>query len=123
MRLVHRVLLDAGGDPRALGGAVTAALCGHWEHDGRCRWPHHTLDAALILAVPNSTQDLPSRNLPTVRYPSESGSTSTVRLMGEQAGRPQPQLLREEAEALATDPVDRAEARAIMLDMESVRTW
>ena len=30
------------GDPAALGGAVTTALCGHWEHDGRCRWPHFT---------------------------------------------------------------------------------
>ena len=30
------------GDPAALGGAVTVALCGHWEHDGVCRWPHHT---------------------------------------------------------------------------------
>ena len=30
------------GDANALGGAVTTALCGHWEHDGPCRWPHHT---------------------------------------------------------------------------------
>jgi hypothetical protein len=30
------------GDPAALGGAVTTELCGHWEHDGPCRWPHHT---------------------------------------------------------------------------------
>ena len=30
------------GDPAALGAAVTVALCGHWEHDGPCRWPHHT---------------------------------------------------------------------------------
>ena len=30
------------GDPAALGGAVTTALCGHWEHDGPCRWPHFT---------------------------------------------------------------------------------
>ena len=30
------------GEPAALGGAVTVALCGHWEHDGDCRWPHHT---------------------------------------------------------------------------------
>ena len=30
------------GDVGALGGAVTVALCGHWEHDGPCRWPHHT---------------------------------------------------------------------------------
>jgi hypothetical protein len=30
------------GDVAALGGAVTVGLCGHWEHDGACRWPHHT---------------------------------------------------------------------------------
>lgn len=30
------------GDPAALGGAVTVALCGHWEHDGPCRWEHVT---------------------------------------------------------------------------------
>lgn len=30
------------GDPAALGGAVTTALCGHWEHEGPCRWPHLT---------------------------------------------------------------------------------
>jgi hypothetical protein len=30
------------GDLAAVGGAVTTALCGHWEHDGPCRWPHHT---------------------------------------------------------------------------------
>ena len=34
------VTLD--GDPAALGGAVTLALCGHWEHDGPCRWEHFT---------------------------------------------------------------------------------
>jgi hypothetical protein len=36
------VRIADGGDPRAIGGAVTVALCGHWEHDGPCRWPHHT---------------------------------------------------------------------------------
>ena len=30
------------GDERAIGAAVTVALCGHWEHDGPCRWPHTT---------------------------------------------------------------------------------
>ena len=29
-------------DSRAPGGAVTVALCGSWQHDGACRWPHHT---------------------------------------------------------------------------------
>lgn len=41
--LVHEaeVRLNAGVDPRAVGAAVTVALCGHWEHDGPCRWPHN----------------------------------------------------------------------------------
>ena len=33
--------LKADVDPRAVGGAVTVALCGHWDHDGPCRWPHN----------------------------------------------------------------------------------
>jgi len=37
-----RLRLAPGADERAPGGAVTVALCGHWEHDGSCRWPHHT---------------------------------------------------------------------------------
>jgi hypothetical protein len=42
--LVHEATLDLepGTDPRAPGGAVTVALCGHWEHECACRWPHHT---------------------------------------------------------------------------------
>jgi hypothetical protein len=36
------VALDRATDPRAVGAAVTVELCGHWEHEGRCRWPHHT---------------------------------------------------------------------------------
>ena len=33
--------LGAGGDPAAVGAAVTIELCGHWEHEGPCRWPHN----------------------------------------------------------------------------------
>ena len=33
--------LDPGTDPAAVGAAVTTALCGHWEHEGACRWPHN----------------------------------------------------------------------------------
>jgi len=29
-------------DPAAVGAAVTAELCGHWEHEGPCRWAHNT---------------------------------------------------------------------------------
>lgn len=35
------VVLAADTDPRAIGGAVTVALCGHWDHEGPCRWPHN----------------------------------------------------------------------------------
>jgi hypothetical protein len=43
-----------GGYNRALGGAVTVALCGHWEHDGPCRWPHHSavVEPAVDAAQP-----------------------------------------------------------------------
>src|SRR5688572_8191947 len=37
------VLLAPDGDERALGGAVTVALCGGWSHDPPCPLaPHHT---------------------------------------------------------------------------------
>ena len=34
--------LAPGADSRAPGGAVTVALCGHWKHEGPCRWPHYS---------------------------------------------------------------------------------
>jgi len=34
--------LDQGFDPAAVGAAVTTELCGHWEHEGACRWPHNS---------------------------------------------------------------------------------
>ena len=46
LRLAH------GADERAVGAAVTAALCGHWEHEGPCRWPHHSaIDTAAAPAA------------------------------------------------------------------------
>ena len=41
-RITADVVFDAEADTRALGGAVTVALCGHWEHEGECRWPHYS---------------------------------------------------------------------------------
>jgi hypothetical protein len=35
------VIVSEGTNPAAVGAAVTVALCGHWEHDGPCRWPHN----------------------------------------------------------------------------------
>ena len=37
------VVLDPGGDSAALGGAITVALCGDWDHPPPCPLaPHHT---------------------------------------------------------------------------------
>jgi hypothetical protein len=36
------LVLRDGFDPAAVGGAVTVELCGHWEHEGPCRWPHNS---------------------------------------------------------------------------------
>jgi hypothetical protein len=37
-----RLELDADGDERAPGAAVTVALCGHWDHDPPCPVPHRS---------------------------------------------------------------------------------
>jgi hypothetical protein len=47
------LVLGGGLDPAAVGAAVTVALCGQWEHEGACRWPHNsaiddTLDPPLF---------------------------------------------------------------------------
>ena len=36
------LVLHDGVDPAAVGAAVTVELCGHWEHEGPCRWPHNS---------------------------------------------------------------------------------
>ena len=37
------LLMADGADDRAPGGAVTKALCGHWDHEPPCpEAPHHT---------------------------------------------------------------------------------
>jgi hypothetical protein len=37
------LVLEPGGDPNSPGGAITVALCGHWDHQPPCPLaPHHT---------------------------------------------------------------------------------
>ena len=44
--------LAPGTDPRAPGGAVTIGLCGGWDHEGPCRWPHNSrVDTSVNPAV------------------------------------------------------------------------
>jgi hypothetical protein len=40
--------LEADADAAAPGAAITVELCGHWQHDGTCRWPHHTSVISLV---------------------------------------------------------------------------
>ena len=45
------LVLSDGLDAGAVGAAVTAELCGHWEHEGPCRWPHNSaIDEAHVPA-------------------------------------------------------------------------
>ncbi len=62
--------LNDGTDPGAPGAAVTTELCGHWEHEGDCRWPHNSElvpeDEApnfrtLFIATPDEERDVRAR--------------------------------------------------------------
>ena len=33
--------LEEGSNVDAIGAAVTVELCGHWDHEPPCRWPHN----------------------------------------------------------------------------------
>jgi hypothetical protein len=39
------VAMQAGGSPNALGGAITVALCGHWDHEPPCALAPHYVTA------------------------------------------------------------------------------
>jgi hypothetical protein len=39
------VTMEADGDMRAPGAAITVALCGHWEHEPPCPLAPHATDA------------------------------------------------------------------------------
>jgi hypothetical protein len=63
--------MEPGADRRALGAAVTTALCGHWEHEPPCPLaPHHThaersgehvVLRILFAAEPEQAPDIRSR--------------------------------------------------------------
>ena len=73
---VAELRLRPGADPRAPGGAVTVALCGHWDHEGPCRWPHHS-------AIDTSSR--PARFC--TRFDASPEDERTVRMLIEQALR------------------------------------
>ena len=60
--LEAEIELDEGTDPRAVGAAVTVELCGHWEHEGPCAWPHNSAidadrDPALFRTIYVADED------------------------------------------------------------------
>jgi len=60
------IILGEGTDPAAVGAAVTVALCGHWEHEGPCRWPHNnhihgTLFRTLFIATADEEPEVRDR--------------------------------------------------------------
>ena len=63
---------DADTDAAAPGAAVTVELCGHWEHEGTCRWPHCTtlvsragraLTVRVLFAAPEPERDEARRRI------------------------------------------------------------
>lgn len=63
---VAEVVLAEGADPAAVGAMVTVALCGHWDHEGPCRWPHHnqidgTRFRTVFMATPEDEPEVRRR--------------------------------------------------------------
>ena len=74
--------LNEGADDHKPGAAVTVALCGHWEHEGPCRWPHNN----ALAAEPMPAASAPSSSQMRLTNP-KSARESLRRLQAPQAGR------------------------------------
>ena len=79
--------LSDGTEPAAVGAAVTVELCGHWEHEGGCRWPHNSAirpdgrGAAfrtLFVAPPHEESEVRNRIERALRASREWTVTSTA---------------------------------------------
>lgn len=102
--------LAAGAEAAAPGGAVTIALCGSWDHEGGCRWPHHTTaeprdgrTSVRVVFVAEAEQEASLRAsihdaLANGRCTGPDGITSEWTLAAEGAGT----LTAEEAELAAS---------------------
>jgi hypothetical protein len=94
------VILDPGGDCRALGAAITVALCGHWDHEPPCPLaPHHTDTTpadddtlrlrVLFAAEPEDehrVRELITQALSSERLTGPDGRVTTWKLMSSAAG-------------------------------------
>ena len=76
---VHQadIAFAPGADTRAPGGAVTTALCGSWDHEGSCRWPHQTsVDASTTPSTVRVVYVVDDDEFEQVRRMIESALTS-----------------------------------------------
>ena len=96
----HQAEVDmaAGGDPAALGGAISVQVCGSWDHAGPCPLaPHHTeLEQegdrvrlrVLFATEPENETEVRRRiaaALATGTQTGPDGRTTTWQLVNEQA--------------------------------------
>ena len=74
-RVSFQLLLGKGADERAPGGAVTVALCGHWDHEGPCKWPHFSAIAQIGQGLHRLVTDFdaPDQEVAEVRERIEAG--------------------------------------------------
>ncbi len=106
---VHEAVLrlGEGTDPAAPGAAVTVELCGHWEHEGGCRWPHNnelraeseaSIFRSIFVAPPAEVREVRERIEAALR----SAASWSVTASGPRALRPEERPL---AERLANTPL------------------
>lgn len=98
--------LNEGCDPRAVGAAVTVELCGHWEHEGPCTWPHNSEIAAdrkpaLFRTIYVADEDEEPEVRGRIESSLHAGSGWTVMRVG---SRPIAHDERDLADRLATGP-------------------
>jgi hypothetical protein len=104
--LEAKIELQDGCDPRAVGAAVTVELCGHWEHDGPCTWPHNSAidadrDPALFRTIYVADADEQPQIRERIEHSLRAGSKWRV---AEIHTRPLAHDERELADRLASGP-------------------
>ena len=59
---------------------MTVALCGHWEHDGACRWPHNNrMDHSGVPARLRTVAIVDEESLSEVEQRIDTGLRSDTR--------------------------------------------
>lgn len=97
------VALEDGGDIGAPGAAITAAVCGHWEHEPPCPLaPHHTaaepdgdvVRLRILFAVDPAQEPEVRRRIDDALAASElespDGALARWRLVSTEVGRVRP---------------------------------